>query len=79
MTDWSDVCLTGGEDQPTPWFHADRLTLHRLAREHGEGKHLCQAVTAPPERTVCPGLRALLQSLEPEPAVLLDRMGDIVA
>ncbi|MET8213108.1 helix-turn-helix domain-containing protein [Streptomyces sp. NPDC005373] len=58
---------------------ADRLLLHRLTREHGDDKHLCQTVTAPPERTVRPTLRALLENLEPAPAVLLNRMGDIVA
>ncbi|MFS8197551.1 helix-turn-helix domain-containing protein [Streptomyces sp. CWNU-52B] len=58
---------------------ADRLLLHRLAREHGEGKDLCQSVTAPPVRTVRATIRALLDGLEPAPAVLLNWMGDIVA
>ncbi|MEE1760458.1 helix-turn-helix domain-containing protein [Streptomyces sp. SP18BB07] len=58
---------------------ADRVLLHRLLREHGEDKDLCKAVNAPPERTVRPTLRALLESLEPAPAVLLNRMGDLVA
>lgn len=58
---------------------ADRLLLHRLAKEHGEGQAVCQSVTAPLVRTVRPTLRALLDGLEPAPAVLLNWMGDIVA
>ncbi|MFC4499949.1 MULTISPECIES: helix-turn-helix domain-containing protein [Streptomyces] len=58
---------------------ADRLLMHRLAKEHGADKALCQLVTAPPVRTVRPTLRALLDRLEPAPAVLLTWMGDIVA
>ncbi|MET7653639.1 MULTISPECIES: helix-turn-helix domain-containing protein [unclassified Streptomyces] len=58
---------------------ADRLLLHRLAKENGEGKELCHAVTAPPVRTVRATFRALLDSLEPAPAVLLNWVGDIVA
>ncbi|MEU6251224.1 helix-turn-helix domain-containing protein [Streptomyces sp. NPDC047043] len=58
---------------------ADRLLLHRLVKEHGADKELCQTVVAPPVRTVRPTLRALLDRLEPTPAVLLNWMGDIVA
>ncbi|MFJ1808284.1 MULTISPECIES: helix-turn-helix domain-containing protein [unclassified Streptomyces] len=58
---------------------ADRLLLHRLAKENGEGKELCHSITAPPVRTVRATFRALLDSLEPAPAVLLNWMGDIVA
>ncbi|MFF3372686.1 helix-turn-helix domain-containing protein [Streptomyces sp. NPDC002680] len=58
---------------------ADRLLLHRLAKEHGEGQSVCHTVTAPPVRTVRPTLRALLDGLEPAPAALLNWMGDIVA
>jgi transcriptional regulator with XRE-family HTH domain len=58
---------------------ADRLLLHRLAKEHGDGKALCQSVTAPPVRTVRATFRALLDRLEPAPAVVLNWLGDIVA
>ncbi|WSQ06834.1 helix-turn-helix transcriptional regulator [Streptomyces sp. NBC_01231] len=58
---------------------ADRLLLHRLAKTHSGGKELCQSVTAPPVRTVRATFRALLDRLEPAPAVLLNWMGDIVA
>jgi len=58
---------------------ADRLLVHRLAKEHGADKELCRTVTVPPVRTVRPTLRALLDRLEPTPAVLLNWMGDIVA
>ncbi|WP_327181072.1 helix-turn-helix domain-containing protein [Streptomyces sp. NBC_01334] len=58
---------------------ADRLLLHRLAKENGEGKELCRSVTAPPVRTVRPTFRALLDRLEPAPAALFNWLGDLVA
>ncbi|MGI5453875.1 helix-turn-helix domain-containing protein [Streptomyces sp. CA-249302] len=57
----------------------DHILLARLAKEHGVDKVLCQSATAPPVRTVRPTLRALLDRLEPAPAVLLNWIGDIVA
>lgn len=56
----------------------DRDLLRRLAKESGDEKTPCPA-PAPPARTVRPTVRALLDRLEPTPAVLLDRLGDIVA
>ncbi|MFE3415510.1 helix-turn-helix domain-containing protein [Streptomyces mirabilis] len=59
--------------------HADRLLLHRLAKDHGDAKAVCQSVTVPPVRTVRATVQALLDRLEPAPAVLLNWIGDIVA
>lgn len=60
--------------------HPDRLLLHRLAKDHGDAKVVCQSVTVPPVRTVRrPTVQALLDRLEPAPAVLLNWIGDIVA
>ncbi|MFF8967913.1 helix-turn-helix domain-containing protein [Streptomyces sp. NPDC014995] len=56
----------------------DRILLRRLAKEAGADKELCASV-APPVRTVRPTVRALLDRLEPTPAVLLNWIGDIVA
>lgn len=56
----------------------DRILLRRLAKESGDDKMLCSA-DAPPARTVRPTVRALLDRLEPTPAVLLNWLGDIVA
>ncbi|MFJ9247658.1 helix-turn-helix domain-containing protein [Streptomyces sp. NPDC101776] len=58
---------------------ADRLLFTRLAKEHSAGKELCQSDSAPPLRTVRATLRALLDQLEPAPAVVLNWVGDIVA
>ncbi|MFG3033684.1 helix-turn-helix domain-containing protein [Streptomyces sp. NPDC048253] len=58
---------------------ADHLLLRRLAKEHGVDKVLCQSATAPPVRTVRTTVRALLDRLEPAPAVLLNWIGDILA
>lgn len=56
----------------------DRILLRRLAKESGDDKALCSAAN-PPVRTVRPTVRALLDRLEPTPAVLLNWLGDIVA
>ncbi|MBZ3902978.1 MULTISPECIES: helix-turn-helix domain-containing protein [Streptomyces] len=55
----------------------DRVLLRRLSKESGDGL-LCSA-PVPPARTVRPTVRALLDRLEPSPAVLLNWLGDIVA
>jgi transcriptional regulator with XRE-family HTH domain len=55
----------------------DRILLRRLAKEAGVDKVLCTSA-APPARTVRPTVRALLDRLEPTPAVLLNWIGDIV-
>lgn len=56
----------------------DRILLRRLAKDSGVDRVLCTSV-APPVRTVRPTVRALLDRLEPTPAVLLNWVGDIVA
>ncbi|MGV9453403.1 helix-turn-helix domain-containing protein [Streptomyces sp. NPDC003635] len=56
----------------------DRVLLRRLAKEAAGGRASCmQAV--PPTRTVRAGPRAMLDRLEPTPAVLLNWIGDILA
>ncbi|MET7475784.1 helix-turn-helix domain-containing protein [Streptomyces sp. NPDC005648] len=56
---------------------ADLVLLGRLAREQGAGA-ICRTATASPARTVRATLQALLDRLEPTPAVLLNWIGDIV-
>lgn len=54
-----------------------RLHLRYLSKSAGGDSLLCP--TAAPARTVRPTLRALLDRLEPTPAVLLNRLSDILA
>ncbi|WP_446038968.1 helix-turn-helix domain-containing protein [Streptomyces sp. SID1121] len=56
---------------------SERVHLHRLSKG-AEGGFTCMA-GASPVRTVRPTVRALLSALEPAPAVLLNRLSDIVA
>ncbi|MGW0839929.1 helix-turn-helix domain-containing protein [Streptomyces sp. NPDC002787] len=56
----------------------DRILLRRLAKDSGDDK-TTGAASTPPVRTVRPTVRALLDRLEPTPAVLLNWLGDIVA
>nr|WP_206439199.1 helix-turn-helix domain-containing protein [Streptomyces scabichelini] len=56
----------------------DRILLRRLSKESGDDAVLCSAGMAP-SRTVRPTTRALLDRLEPTPAVLLNALGDILA
>ncbi|MFB8774016.1 helix-turn-helix domain-containing protein [Streptomyces broussonetiae] len=55
----------------------DRILMRRLAKEHGEDKALCSAVH-PRVLTVRATVQALLDRLEPTPAVLLSWLGDVV-
>jgi transcriptional regulator with XRE-family HTH domain len=55
----------------------ERIHLHRLSKG-AEGGFTCMG-DAVPARTVRPTVRALLGTLEPAPAVLLNRLSDIVA
>ncbi|MBC7274737.1 MAG: helix-turn-helix transcriptional regulator [Streptomyces sp.] len=55
----------------------DRILMRRLAKEHGEDKALCSAVH-PRVLTVRAAVQALLDRLEPTPAVLLSWLGDVV-
>jgi transcriptional regulator with XRE-family HTH domain len=56
----------------------DRFLLRRLAKDSGADKVLCASALAP-THTVRPTVQALLDRLEPTPAVLLNWIGDIVA
>jgi transcriptional regulator with XRE-family HTH domain len=56
----------------------DRILLRRLAKEAGSDVVFC-AQAVPPTRTVRTGLHAMLDRLEPTPAVLLNWIGDILA
>ncbi|MGH4027487.1 helix-turn-helix domain-containing protein [Actinomycetota bacterium Odt1-20B] len=56
----------------------ERIHLHRLEKAHGADA-ICCAGAPEPTRTVRPTVRALLDRLEPAPAVLLNRLGDVLA
>ncbi|MFE6283897.1 helix-turn-helix domain-containing protein [Streptomyces sp. NPDC057877] len=55
----------------------DRLLMRRLAKAHSDDHVLCSMAT-PPVSTVRATVQALLDRLEPTPAVLLNRISDIV-
>jgi transcriptional regulator with XRE-family HTH domain len=55
----------------------ERLHLRRLAKVTG-GHSLC-AGAEPPTRSVRPTVRALLDRLEPAPAIVLNRLSDVLA
>ncbi|RST11663.1 helix-turn-helix domain-containing protein [Streptomyces sp. WAC05374] len=55
---------------------SERIHLHRLTKNQGGG--LCTGGAAP-ALTVRPTVRALLDRLEPAPAVLVNRIGDLLA
>ncbi|AVH59372.1 MULTISPECIES: helix-turn-helix domain-containing protein [Streptomyces] len=57
---------------------SERILLRRLAKEAGHDALLCSAGVEP-TRTVRPTLRAILDRLEPAPAVLINWIGDILA
>lgn len=54
----------------------ERLHLHLLTKVNAG--HLC-AASAEPARSVRPTVRAVLDSLEPRPAAVLNRLGDVLA
>ena len=56
----------------------DRILLRRLAKESGDEAVLCCGGMTPIRR-LRPTTRALLERLEPTPAVLLNPLGDILA
>ncbi|MEJ8635043.1 helix-turn-helix transcriptional regulator [Streptomyces sp. MS2.AVA.5] len=56
---------------------AERMHLHRLIKA-ADGGFTCRG-DAGPSRTVRPTVRALLERLEPAPAVLLNRLSDQLA
>ncbi|TDD03175.1 XRE family transcriptional regulator [Nonomuraea deserti] len=57
----------------------ERLHLRNLAKVAGGGVALCMAVGQAPSRDVRPTVRALLDRLEPAPAAVLNRLGDVIA
>jgi transcriptional regulator with XRE-family HTH domain len=56
----------------------ERVQLRNLAKAASGADVLCPGVL-PPEREVRPTMRALLDRLEPTPAVLLNRLGETLA
>ncbi|MFJ2825991.1 helix-turn-helix transcriptional regulator [Streptomyces sp. NPDC087263] len=56
----------------------ERVLLRRLVKEAGPGAVFCAAAVEP-TRTVRPTVRAMLDRLEPAPAVLINWIGDILA
>ncbi|WP_049574972.1 helix-turn-helix domain-containing protein [Nonomuraea sp. SBT364] len=58
---------------------AERLHLHHLVKVNSGGSALCPGMDSPPARAVRPTVRAVLARLEPAPAVLLNRLYDVLA
>ncbi|MFJ4919733.1 helix-turn-helix domain-containing protein [Streptomyces sp. NPDC088725] len=80
----------GRDRHPSPQVLAALADALRLTPEaRGELLHavkatngtlqLCLSATRPPERTVRPTMRALINQLEPAPAVLLNRLSEVLA
>ncbi|MFC4007263.1 helix-turn-helix domain-containing protein [Nonomuraea purpurea] len=57
----------------------ERNHLRDLSRTLNGSAALCTAANRPPGRTARPTVRALLDRFEPAPAVLLNRLGDVLA
>ncbi|RDG35385.1 helix-turn-helix domain-containing protein [Streptomyces corynorhini] len=57
----------------------DRTALAHTVKAASGTDRLCPGAGRPPARTVRPTLRALLDRLEPTPAVLLNRLTDVLA
>jgi transcriptional regulator with XRE-family HTH domain len=57
---------------------SERAHLNRLAKG-ADGAYRCRAAEAGPERVVRPAVRRTLGLLEPTPAVLLNRLSDLLA
>jgi transcriptional regulator with XRE-family HTH domain len=58
--------------------HDERIHLHRLAKATGGGG-ACDGATTTRARTVRPTVQALLDRLEPAPALVANRPGDLLA
>ncbi|MEU6124043.1 helix-turn-helix transcriptional regulator [Streptomyces sp. NPDC047123] len=56
----------------------ERIHLRRLEKEAG-GNDPCCPAAVPPAESVRPTVRAILDTLEPAPAVLLNRLADVLA
>ncbi|TYB65327.1 helix-turn-helix transcriptional regulator [Nonomuraea sp. PA05] len=57
----------------------ERMHLRHLAKVTSGGIALCPAAGQAPARVVRPSVRALLERLEPAPAALLNRLGEVIA
>jgi transcriptional regulator with XRE-family HTH domain len=57
----------------------ERIHLRHLAKVTSGGIALCPAASQAPARTVRPAVRALLERLEPAPAALFNRLGEVIA
>ncbi|WP_336205365.1 helix-turn-helix domain-containing protein [Nonomuraea sp. LPB2021202275-12-8] len=57
----------------------ERLHLHHLIKINSGDFLLCAAAAELPDHAIRPSVRALLERLEPAPAVLLNRMSDVLA
>ncbi|WP_090931365.1 helix-turn-helix domain-containing protein [Nonomuraea jiangxiensis] len=57
----------------------ERVHLRYLAKVAGGGHLLCPGPDQAPARTVRPAVHALLDRLEPAPAAVLNRLGDVLA
>jgi transcriptional regulator with XRE-family HTH domain len=57
----------------------DCVRLHRMSKSSAAGSGLSCSTAPPPAREVRPTVRALLERLEPTPALLLNRLGDVLA
>ncbi|MFI9837823.1 helix-turn-helix domain-containing protein [Nonomuraea sp. NPDC051941] len=59
--------------------HEERVHVRQLAKVASGDVRLCPAAAEAPARTVRPTVRAVLDRLEPAPAVLLNRVGEVLA
>ncbi|MEV4576096.1 helix-turn-helix domain-containing protein [Nonomuraea jabiensis] len=59
--------------------HEERVHVRQLAKVASGDVRLCPGAAAAPARTVRPTVRAVLDRLEPAPAVLLNRVGEVLA
>jgi transcriptional regulator with XRE-family HTH domain len=59
-------------------FGQERIHLHILAKASGDPGFPCAAVD-PPARSVRPTVQALLDRLDPAPAYVANRLGDVIA
>ncbi|MGW6741114.1 helix-turn-helix domain-containing protein [Streptomyces sp. NPDC055025] len=57
----------------------ERFALLRQVKANSDTLKLCPGAGRPPARTVRPTLRAVLERLEPTPAVLLNRLTEVLA
>jgi transcriptional regulator with XRE-family HTH domain len=64
--------------EPLGLSHDERIHLHRLAKT-AAGGGACEGAGATRARTVRPTVRALLDRLEPAPALVVNRPGDLLA